>query len=368
MKRGMLRKWAVSAGLFFGVIAASWGVAAAQSATPQGDFSLQVTPSPLVATVKPGETSKLELKIRNAGTAPEELKIEPRSFKFNSSDGQVTLNDTTPPEIASWISFSSPTFTVQPGQWFTETVNVSLPKDSGFSYSFALVISRKNAPKPAEGTRLLKGSLAIFSLINVDRPGATSKLEVVSFKTDKHVYEYLPANLTVTFRNSGNTIVQPYGNIFIQRTKNSKTPITTLPVNETKSYILPGTERSTSASWTSGFAVYRTTENDDGTKKGSLQLNWDNLSDFRFGRYTAKMVAVYSDGTHDIPIEGEVSFWVIPWRSILVLIAVVAALWFVARWRAKRRTDKAVQRALAAAKKAEEQKQGENPKQEEPHA
>src|SRR5882757_869615 len=110
------------------------------------DFSLQVTPSPLVATVKPGQTSQLELKIRNAGTGSENLKIEPRSFTFNSKNGQVSLQDTTPPDISQWISLSAPKFTVQSGQWFSEKVNLSLPKDAGFSYSFALVISRQSEP------------------------------------------------------------------------------------------------------------------------------------------------------------------------------------------------------------------------------
>ncbi|TAH34095.1 hypothetical protein EYC59_03805 [Candidatus Saccharibacteria bacterium] len=368
MKRGMLRKWAVGAGLFFGVVAAGLSGAAAQGTAPQGDFSLQVTPSPLVATVKPGEVSKLDLKIRNAGTTTEELKIEPRAFRFDDNSGNVSLNDTTPPDIASWISFSNPTFTVQPGQWFTQQITVSLPKDSGFSYSFALVISRKNAPKPVEGSRLLKGSLAVFTLINVDRPGATSKLQVVSLTTDKRVYEFLPATVKITFKNTGNTIVQPYGNIFIQRSKNSKTPIDTLPVNDNKSYILPGTQRSTTATWSNGFPVYEVTTNPDGTTSKQLQFNWDTASRFRIGRYTAKMVAVYSDGQRDIPIEGEVSFWVIPWRTILIALAAIAALWAFARWRSKRRTDKAVQRALLAAKKADEEKAKADSEKEKPRA
>ena len=48
----------------------------------------------------------------------------------------------------------------------------------------------------------------------------------------------------------------------------------------------------------------------------------------------------------------EVNFWVIPWRSILLLIVVVTGLWLLARWRGKRRTEKAVKKALEAAAKA----------------
>ena len=107
-----------------GALIAGVGVAlsiplAASAATPQGNFSLQVTPSPLVTTVKPGERKELELKIRNASTAGEELKIEAKSFRFDSKTGKVTLDETTPPEIGKWISFSAPVFTVRSGEWYT---------------------------------------------------------------------------------------------------------------------------------------------------------------------------------------------------------------------------------------------------------
>ncbi|TAH34094.1 hypothetical protein EYC59_03800 [Candidatus Saccharibacteria bacterium] len=323
--------FAVGALLLTGVVAVSLDrVADAQTTSNNGEFSLQVTPSPLVATVKPGQTTELELQIRNAGTAVEELKIEPRAFRFDDATGQVSLQDTTPPDIAAWVSLSNPTFTIQPGAWFTQKVRVSLPKDSGFSYSFALVISRTKAPAKVEG-RVIKGSLAVFTLINVDRPGATSKLQVVSFTASKKVYEYLPAELSVRLKNTGNTIVQPYGNIFVGR---GGDPISTLKVNENKGYILPDTSRTLKTEWTEGFPVYETVT-EGGKTSTKTVWNWANAADFRLGRYTAKLVAVYSDGKHDIPIEGEVSFWVIPWKILLgmfiVFLLVLVGLWSLVR-------------------------------------
>jgi len=312
------------------------------------DFNLQVTPSPLVTTVKPGVKTQAQIKIRNGGSGTENLKIEPRSFTYNSDSGQINLDDTTSPAIAPWISFSQSKFRIQPGQWVTEVVTFDIPKDAGFSYSFALVINRQSDSKPTNGGRLIKGSLAVFTLLNVDRPGAKSSLEVVSFSTDRHLYEYLPATLNVRFRNSGNTIVQPYGNLFVQRGSNDKTTLAALTVNDKKSYILPNTERTISTQWNDGFATYQPITQADGSAGKHLQLDWSKLSHFRIGRYTAKLVAVYSDGNHDVPIQGTVTFWVIPWRAILGFIAMVTALWFLGRWRNKRRTEKAVKRALAA--------------------
>jgi len=297
----------------------------------------------------------VELKIHNSGSGSEDLKIEPRTFTYNSSSGNVDLDSDTPPAIASWIGFSQARFTIAPGQWVTEQISLNVPKEAGFSYSFAVVISRQNNPKPAPGSRAINGSLAVFTLVNVDRPGAKSSLQVVSFTASKRLYEYLPATLDIRFRNDGNTISQPFGNIFIQRGSKDKTPLAALSVNATKGYILPGTERTVTTEWNDGFAAYQSVRQPDGTDKKHLSVDWSKFSHFRIGRYTAKLVAVYNDGQHDVPIEGTVTFWVVPWRAILLFIAVVTGLWFLARWRNKRRTEKAVKRALAAHEAAQKQ-------------
>jgi len=291
------------------------------------DFNLQVTPSPLVTTVKPGVKSTVELKVRNGGSGTENLKIEPRSFKLSDDSSKVDLEDTTPPPIAPWISFSAPKFSVAAGQTFSEQITFNLPKDTGFSYSFALIISRQVNPKPQEGQRAINGSLAVFTLVNVDRPGATSNLQVASLTTSKKVYEYLPAQISIKFHNAGNTIVQPLGNIFIVR-GHSKTPLDTLVVNETQGYILPGTTRVIKASWNDGFPSYQTVTGSDGKETQKLVWNWGQLSKLRIGRYTANLVAVYTQAGKDVPIEGTVSFWVIPWKILLVLLVVVLLVLF----------------------------------------
>ena len=309
-----------------GLLPGSGVLVHADTAAPLGDFNLQVTPSPLVTTVKPGTKSSIELKIRNGSTASEQLKIEPRAFTLSNDSTDVKLQDTTPPDIADWISFSAPKFTLLPGQWYTEDIVFNVPKGAGFSYSFALVISRQNVPKPTGGTRLINGSLAVFTLVNVDRPGATSSLSVNKFSASKKAYDYLPATFSVRFHNTGNTIVQPYGNIFIQRGKSA--PLASLPVNETRGYILPGTQRTITSKWTSGFPVYQTTTDANGKSHQKLVWNWAKLSQLRIGRYTAHLVAVYNQAGRDVPIDGTVSFWVIPWKILLVLLVVVLLVLF----------------------------------------
>lgn len=308
----------------FGLVLLWSGTASA--AIPNADFSLEVSPSPIVADVKPGESRTLELKIRNASTVQEDLKIEVRSFSIAHPSEQITISTTTPPDLAQWVSFSHPTFSVKPGEWYTQEISVRLPAEAGFSYPFVVLISRQSNPAKAQGGASIHGSIAVFSLVNIDRPGAIRKLTLDSITTDRGIYEFLPSKVTVKLKNTGNTIVQPYGNIYIQRPGNASSPLAVLPVNDTHSYLLPGSTKELDATWAAGFPAYKDTTSSDGNVHRELAWDWNNLTDIRFGRYTARVVAVYNDGTRDVPVVGEVSFWVIPWRILAVLLIVLAVI------------------------------------------
>jgi hypothetical protein len=332
-------------GSVVGLASASLITFSGQANAAEGEFYLQVSPSPLVMTVKPGQTTSYDLKIRNAGTSPEKLIIQPRAFTMNDSNGEVVFDDNKKPaEIGDWVSFANPSFTVQPGEWYTQKVSFAIPQSAGFSYSFALVIKRQEAAQVTNQGRELKGSVAIFTLVNIDKPGATRKLELDGLSTDNGVYEYLPAKINLKLKNTGNTIVRPDGNVFIQRTSNDNEPISTLPANPSEGYILPGSTRTLSISWNDGFPGVKT------NASGQTEQDWNfaNLSKLRIGYYTAKVVAVYNDGQRDMPVVGEVGFWVIPWKILLgffvVLLLIGAGVWSIVSKtiKASRRTKSAL--------------------------
>lgn len=293
------------------------------------EFNLQVSPSPLVLTLKPGETTTHELKIRNVGAKPEKLRIDSRSFSIDNATGHVSFDDVKKPvEIGDWTRFGAQTFTVQPGEWYTQKLTFAIPKSAGFSYSFAFVITRQDGTKMNQAGQKLEGKVAIFALLNIDKPGATRKLGIQEFSTDKSIYEYLPAKLNIKFKNVGNTIVQPAGNIFVQRGSNDKDPISTLAVNPSEGYILPGSIRTLTANWKDGFQVIQEGTDAAGKPTSNVEWNWANLSHIRIGKYTAKVIAIYNDGQRDVPLEAEVSFWVFPWKLLLGLLVIVVLLGF----------------------------------------
>lgn len=298
------------------------------AAQSTGPFSIQVTPSPLAATLKPGETTNLDLKIRNASSATEELRIDARTFRVDQNSQQLRIHEDQQPEIASWIKFSPQVFTVPSSQTVTVKIAIAVPKEAGFSYAFAMVITRANATPQQLGGQSIKASVAVFALLNVDRPGAVRALEISKFAANKQSYEYLPAEFDIEFKNTGNTIVQPAGTLFIQRGSNDPKPVDTLEVNDAGSYILPGATRTLKMTWDNGFLVNQPRTDDAGNTTHELTWNWNKFGDMRFGQYTAKLIAIYNDGARDVPLTAETTFWVFPWLIVLAVLAVVGLIGF----------------------------------------
>lgn len=341
--RGGLVAIALMIGLSVVTPFASAIVNAQATAEAPSDFSILVSPSPLFTTVKPGTRADMTLVIKNTGTGTENLEILPRKFSVDENTGEVKFED-APSEIADWTTFSQPTFTLKPNQSIDEHIYVDVPENTGFSYSLALMVHRADDKSSTnQSGRKINGSVVVFTLINVDRPGAKRELQVVDFSSKKPIYEYLPATLNIKFKNTGNTILQPYGNIFIQRGSGDKEPLSTLEVNDKAGYILPGSSRLITADWSDGFPVYKL---DASTGKTSLDWPWQNMSHFRIGPYTAKLITVYNNGHRDVSIEKEAGFWVFPWKIVLAALVVIAifgfGLWVMVLkiWRTLRRRGK----------------------------
>lgn len=281
-------------------------------------FSLQVTPSPIIETIRPGERSAFELKVQNKNTVSETLKMELRAFSINKETGEIQISEETATNVADFVSFENEIFSVDSGQWYTQKVIVDTPKEAGFSYNFVVLISRQETAPAEQGVSKIEGSVAVFALLNTDRPGAVKKLELENFISLKKSYEYLPAEFELSIKNSGNTIVQPQGNIFLGRSGDEQQPLAVLKVNENDGYIIPDSSRKLKVQWNDGFPSRN--------EKGELVWDWSKLSNLRIGRYTAKAIVIYDDGERDIPLESSVTFWVIPWKllsGLLILLLLV---------------------------------------------
>ena len=305
--------------------------------TTSGELRLTTSPLPINLKVTPGSTISTQIKIKNDGNQNENLKVSVMKFSADSNTGATILADREPGDnYFDWVSFSDPTFTLNQNEWKTVTATFNVPSDASFDYYYALVFFRADQQVQAgDRQTVLNGGTATLVLLTVDVPGAKKQLELQSFSVNKNIFEFLPATFNIKMRNTGNVHATPHGNIFISR--GSQKNVAILNVNLTQGSILPNSPRSFEVEWSDGFPVYVPKEDngvqlkdDKGNPIQQLKWNWADASKLRWGKYTAKLVMVYDDGQRDVPVESEVSFWVVPWRlmggGLIILIFVFIGL------------------------------------------
>ncbi len=291
---------------------------------PDSGINLQISPLPITLDAEPGKTVSSDLRVRNAGTNTEKLKVTLRTFKSVGDEGNVELKDRGPTDTHfDWVKFDRPSFEASPNEWQTIKMTITVPKSAAFGYYYAVQFERATPVKTQPGKSAVEGAIAIFVLLDVKNPGAKRAAEIVSFTASNTFYEFLPANFNVVVKNTGNVHVSPRGTIFIQRGASDKEPTTAIPFNSSGGYVLPQSNRTFTASWNDGFPVYSPKTKDGQEVKNSQgqterELTWDfsQVPKLRFGSYTASLVMIYDDGRRDVPLGASVDFWVIPWRLV----------------------------------------------------
>ncbi len=311
----------LAVGLCFATLFASGSVASAQSSV--GSLNITTMPLPVSLTVKPGQVASTKLRVKNNGVSIESLSVGLMKFAAYGEEGKPALQDReAKDDYFDWVTFSRKQLEISPGEWGEVDMSIAVPATAAFGYYYAVTFTRANSSssKPDQSTKV-NGGTATLVLVDVDSGGAKRSLELVQFGVDKRVYEFLPASFYVRLKNTGNIHVVPTGTIYISK---GGEQLAAVPLNQTSGNVLPGSVRRFVVEWDNGFPHYVTRESNGAAElkdgKQSRELNWDisNLKNLRFGHYSAHITAVYFDGTRDVPIDGEVSFWVVPWRILIV--------------------------------------------------
>ncbi len=297
-----------------------------KEAPPTG-IDLSVSPPFLSLITDPGKPVSSEFAITNNNNFREYLKIE--IAKYESSEGQVVLSDIQDnDEFAKWITFSEREFTIEPGERKTIEFTISPSDEARLGYYYALIIQRIAIEADPNANAVISGAPAISVLLNVTSANAKRELQLVDFRTDKFFYEYLPTTFQIQVKNTGNIHVVPVGDIFIDSTRMKE--VSSLIVNEGRGNVLPNSERTFAATWDDAFAKRVPKVDESGSpvtdEKGNpvykTEFNFENANKFRIGKYTANLILVYDNGERDIPLEAQVSFWVVPWKIVLVILVV----------------------------------------------
>ncbi|HEX8923546.1 MAG TPA: hypothetical protein VF828_02330 [Patescibacteria group bacterium] len=323
----------VFSGIF--CIAVLFGILGKPVLAQSEGLNIVTSPLPINLVTEPGSTVSAQLKVKNGGQETENLKISLMKFTAFGEEGKPRLLDRERgDDYFDWIKFSEDNFELRPNEWKTITATITVPQNAAFGYYYAVVFSRKQ-PEEKSSSNAIVGATASLVLLEVRVPQAIRDIEVLDFSTDKGIYEFLPANFSIRLKNKGNVHVAPRGNIFIDSM--NKKDVAILEINDVRGNVLPGTNRIFDSQWNDGFPVYQYKTDGNKVLTDKKFLNWDfsKISNLRIGKYTAHMLLVYDDGQRDVPIEGTLSFWVMPWRiigaALVVFLLVGTGIWSMIR-------------------------------------
>lgn len=267
-------------------------------------------------TLQPGQQEAYEIEVTNVSPSDLTIMAVINDFESDNETGQPKLltrpGDSSPFSLESFVILPEP-FRLASGESQNITIRLDVPEDLNPGGYFGAI---RFAPTNIEGE---EGSIALTasvgSLLLVTVPGdvlegmdlrfieARQRLET-NETVKRAFYESPPDLVAIGLENTGNSILQPYGRVSIKN----------MFGNEVYSYEFNGEQPRGNVLPQSG----RTFENDI-----------ENLGPI--GRYTIEANLSYGDGGGNI-INASGSFWIMPWRLILLAIAVIIfIIWFMTR-------------------------------------
>jgi hypothetical protein len=306
----LMKRWILILSMCTAVLGAPLSDALAISATPKPAAmpgqGLEISPPVLELSADPGQTVTATIRVRNVSSGILIASGKSDDFGASGEDGKpkLLLNEqgATRFSLKYWVG-TVPNLTLAPQELKTATVNISVPKNAEPGGHFG-VIRFTATPPDLQGTGVsLSASVGTLVLLRVSG-AVTDKLSVASFtatqdgKTNSF-FEHGPLSFTLRLQNDGSVHEKPTGTITIKSMFGSK--VATVLVNQLGGNVLPASVRRFDQSM------------------ANKQL---------FGRYTATFAGSYLDDNHKLV--SSVSFWIIPWKLILLIIVGLATLvWLI---------------------------------------
>ena len=296
----------------------------AQEGAGQG---LEISPPVMALTADPGKTVKANILVRNVTSTDLVVTGESNDFVAAGEDGtpKVLLgeDETSPYSIKDWITIPGKV-TLVPREIKTMNVAINVPADASPGGHYG-VVRFTGTPPSLEGQGVaLTASLGSLILLSVSGD-ITQQLSIEEFSANKDgqtgtFFESLPINLVERLKNSGNVHERPAGAITIRNMFNKT--VATFPYNPQARYVLP-----------------------DSTRKFEQTLNRELIGDKRlFGKYTATLSVTYGEG-NDKTADATLTFWIIPWKLILGVIAAIIIGFFLIRFAIRRYNQYVIKRS-----------------------
>lgn len=296
-------------------------------ATAPSGQALEIAPPLIYLNVNPGQTAKTQVLIRDVSNNPLNVTGAVNDFVASGESGtpKVLLNETSPDpySIKGWIVPPS-TLQLVPKQIKTLPITINVPKDASPGGHYGVIRFTGAAPGVTGNGVGLSASLGALVLLTVSGK-ITENLSVKTFTASHNgkagsLFQSAPLVFTERINNTGNVHEQPTGLVTVKDMFGRT--LATLTVNQPPGNILPAS-----------------------TRKFTQDLNKSVIgTKHLFGHYTAKLSLTYGSGSKKT-LTASMGFWVIPFKAVGIVIAVLIIAFFALRYSLRRYNEAVVKRA-----------------------
>lgn len=284
----------ITVSILFLIVAAFASPAYAQSA-----FGLQITPGVIEDRVNPGDVYTFSLKVTNTSDQDRTFYLVAQDIKGLDAEGKPIFaeqGESTEYDLSHWIVMPQESITLRAGEAQQVSYAVNVPANASPGSHFGGVFFETQPPRLRQTGAAI--GVQVGSVISLRIAGdAVEDARLLEFSTSKMIYNDPSISFQSRVENLGNVLVRPHG--FVRVTDMFGRDVASVNVNESGAPVFPLSERSYVVEWThDGFA---------------------------FGRYQAVASLVYGEDVRKT-ISGTTSFWILPLRTILIVLGTILSI------------------------------------------
>jgi hypothetical protein len=288
----------------------------------QAGQGLEISPPLIDISTDPGKTVTFNIRLRNITKSVLIATPQINDFVAEGEQGQpkLLLNETpaqpSPYSIKGWVGPLTDLRLV-PQEVKTEVVTLNVPTDASPGGHYG-VVRFTAVPPELEGTGVsLSASIGSLVLVRVSG-NVVDKASFADFYTSQNgkkrsFFEHGPITFIERLKNDGNVHFKPTGTVRVTNLFGGEVAV--LSINDKGGNVLPASIR-----------------------RFEQKLDHKRL----FGRYKAEAVVQYSGKS----LSQSISFWVIPYKLIAIILGTLLILIAAGRTALRRYTKRAVKKAM----------------------
>lgn len=288
-------------------------------------LAISVSPAVLEVSLAPGESGQYELTLANESDGNMLVSGRLESFRPKGDGGEAEI---LPPQTANqalgWVRLPADRLALEPYQYKKVPLVVNVPPtaDVGGYYLATVWAGQDPAASSGQGVSL-SGQVASLILLEV-KGESRRELVVTDFRLagEKSLFDSLPVAFEAVLANTGTVHLKPQGQVIVKDAFGKVTAI--LPLNEAEGNVLPKSSRKFDLVW-----------GDKGSTKG-FWADWKReITGFRIGKFSAVLEVRFDEPSRSVS-SPEVSFWIVPWRTlgaVIILIIIIILSIRIRRWK-----------------------------------